>query len=584
MQANFSNNTQLKNKHMDMRTAVPNLATQGPAVPIRNSSLVSMNPLLSCLPSLDTDASHPPPQPPPKPKNVTLELPPLSPMETPSGEEILLSNPKGSRIPSPDGKAYSLVKSTSTPFSKTATSPKQIEVTSPSRIKHDVERSPTIEKPVPHPGYGGYVDPSTSTMYTSLSVPSILSKALPPIPSKSAGTYVPPRPIHIETRSIMDSQSPPVSPEPLGSPTRKGHRRDRSVDEQKSQYYNVSQSSSSMRRSRSQPRLSDYQSASSSKSSSLLSDDGDREKSESKLSLKGVLETFLSPRHKKLEISAPTDFKHEVHVGYDPATGEFTGLPEEWKVLLANAGISKQEQMKHPQAILKVLDFYTDDKKQENAVWEKFRRTTLTEKPDLVSISKQLASGDVQPPQPPSSSPSSRARRELQQQRLSTQYRPGALYRNEPLESSKKGPPPVAPRPQHTLSIMSMDVPKESSGYALKIDQKEERQSILQRAKKIQDKVVIPPSMKSAIPKPGIGAKTKPTHAPPIHGPESSEKVAIMPHPIPPVLDEMNKATKPKRILRECTADNILENLSKFHVLIEISDPILVYFESRKCL
>ena len=50
-----------------------------------------------------------------------------------------------------------------------------------------------------------------------------------------------------------------------------------------------------------------------------------------------------------MEISAPTSFKHEIHVGFDPTSGDFTGLPMEWKQLLDNSGISKDEQIKNPQ-------------------------------------------------------------------------------------------------------------------------------------------------------------------------------------------------------------------------------------------
>jgi len=57
----------------------------------------------------------------------------------------------------------------------------------------------------------------------------------------------------------------------------------------------------------------------------------------------------FQPKEKKMEISAPTSFKHEIHVGYDPANGDFTGLPLEWKQLLENSGISREEQKKNPQ-------------------------------------------------------------------------------------------------------------------------------------------------------------------------------------------------------------------------------------------
>ncbi|KAI6189560.1 Non-specific serine/threonine protein kinase [Aphelenchoides bicaudatus] len=58
-------------------------------------------------------------------------------------------------------------------------------------------------------------------------------------------------------------------------------------------------------------------------------------------------------------ISLPSDFQHTVHVGYDPHTGEFTGMPEHWTRLLQQSQISKQEQQKNPQAVLNALKYYT---------------------------------------------------------------------------------------------------------------------------------------------------------------------------------------------------------------------------------
>jgi p21-activated kinase 1 len=60
----------------------------------------------------------------------------------------------------------------------------------------------------------------------------------------------------------------------------------------------------------------------------------------------------------KPNISYPTKFTHVVHVGYDPDTGEFTGMPEQWTRLLAASNISREMQRAHPQAVLDVLNYY----------------------------------------------------------------------------------------------------------------------------------------------------------------------------------------------------------------------------------
>eukprot|EP00730_Choanoeca_flexa_P002377 TRINITY_DN11028_c0_g1_i1.p1 TRINITY_DN11028_c0_g1~~TRINITY_DN11028_c0_g1_i1.p1 ORF type:complete len:481 (+),score=95.73 TRINITY_DN11028_c0_g1_i1:155-1597(+) len=63
----------------------------------------------------------------------------------------------------------------------------------------------------------------------------------------------------------------------------------------------------------------------------------------------------------KTDISGPLDFVHEVHVGFDPHTGEFSGLPPQWSALLQISGISKNEIARNPQAMVDVLGFYTQD-------------------------------------------------------------------------------------------------------------------------------------------------------------------------------------------------------------------------------
>ncbi|KAK9701387.1 hypothetical protein K7432_011738 [Basidiobolus ranarum] len=100
-----------------------------------------------------------------------------------------------------------------------------------------------------------------------------------------------------------------------------------------------------------------------------------------KNTLKGVLNSlvtsvsdFLSP-DKKVEISSPYNPRHVTHVGFNPDTGEFTGLPREWHILLQEAGITKQEQKANPQAVLDAIGFYTDNKKKEEAVWSKFNHS-----------------------------------------------------------------------------------------------------------------------------------------------------------------------------------------------------------------
>ncbi|PCH42914.1 Pkinase-domain-containing protein [Wolfiporia cocos MD-104 SS10] len=63
--------------------------------------------------------------------------------------------------------------------------------------------------------------------------------------------------------------------------------------------------------------------------------------------------------------SNPTNFVHKVHVGFDPISGAFTGLPDAWSKLLTKSAITREDYAKDPQAVLDVLEFYTDHQKRE---------------------------------------------------------------------------------------------------------------------------------------------------------------------------------------------------------------------------
>ncbi|QIW99386.1 hypothetical protein AMS68_004904 [Peltaster fructicola] len=59
-------------------------------------------------------------------------------------------------------------------------------------------------------------------------------------------------------------------------------------------------------------------------------------------------------------VSHPTGFSHRVHVGFDPVTGGFVGLPVEWERLLKGSALTKDDVAKNPQAVMEVLQFYSD--------------------------------------------------------------------------------------------------------------------------------------------------------------------------------------------------------------------------------
>ncbi|KAI1180197.1 kinase-like domain-containing protein [Nemania sp. FL0916] len=101
-------------------------------------------------------------------------------------------------------------------------------------------------------------------------------------------------------------------------------------------------------------------------------------------------------------VSNPTNFSHAVHVGFDPQTGQFVGLPQEWSKLLNSSAITKEDYERNPQAVFEVLDFYSDlTKRAENP--QQYSSLTPTPPPGSQG-NKQLGynagGATVAPPRP----------------------------------------------------------------------------------------------------------------------------------------------------------------------------------------
>jgi serine/threonine-protein kinase CLA4 len=100
-------------------------------------------------------------------------------------------------------------------------------------------------------------------------------------------------------------------------------------------------------------------------------------------------------------VSNPTNFSHAVHVGFDPQTGQFVGLPPEWSKLLNSSAITKEDYERNPQAVFEVLDFYSDlTKRAENP--QQYPSLTPTPPPGSHQ-NKQLgypSGASVAPPRP----------------------------------------------------------------------------------------------------------------------------------------------------------------------------------------
>ncbi|BEJ13853.1 hypothetical protein CspHIS471_0310270 [Cutaneotrichosporon sp. HIS471] len=81
--------------------------------------------------------------------------------------------------------------------------------------------------------------------------------------------------------------------------------------------------------------------------------------------LYGWMEDIYS-RSPLMGVSRPTNFVHQVHVGFDPVSGGFTGLPPQWSKLLTSSAITKEEAARHPEAVLDVLQFYTNQQMMQS--------------------------------------------------------------------------------------------------------------------------------------------------------------------------------------------------------------------------
>lgn len=67
-----------------------------------------------------------------------------------------------------------------------------------------------------------------------------------------------------------------------------------------------------------------------------------------------------------IEISSPTNVSHNCHVGFDPKTGQFTGLPDTWLAWLKNSKISEQERKENPNAVMDALKAYNKNLQKQH--------------------------------------------------------------------------------------------------------------------------------------------------------------------------------------------------------------------------
>ncbi|RDA92492.1 hypothetical protein CP533_6435 [Ophiocordyceps camponoti-saundersi (nom. inval.)] len=153
---------------------------------------------------------------------------------------------------------------------------------------------------------------------------------------------------------------------------------------------------------------------------------------------------------KKPVISAPENPVHLTHVGYDSATGQFTGLPKEWQRLINESGIPEKERRENPQTMVEILQFYkeTTERPPEDQILEKFHHAASPEMRQLGSPTLSQPSpamyptnymGSFENPRPPPPVPTARVKGPVQGREM-TPSRPAP---KAPVGMSNKSPPPT---------------------------------------------------------------------------------------------------------------------------------------------
>ncbi|XP_062585078.1 serine/threonine-protein kinase PAK 1-like isoform X1 [Saccostrea cucullata] len=107
-----------------------------------------------------------------------------------------------------------------------------------------------------------------------------------------------------------------------------------------------------------------------------------------------------------MNIGPPTAVKHNFHVGFNAATGDFEGLPPAWNALLQSSNISKADQAANPEAVINSLRTFTKSVKKKPGVGKFMQiQESVAESDDELDYSDEekrssKKSNEEQPPAP----------------------------------------------------------------------------------------------------------------------------------------------------------------------------------------
>lgn len=134
-------------------------------------------------------------------------------------------------------------------------------------------------------------------------------------------------------------------------------------------------------------------------------------------------------------VSNPTNFSHRVHVGFDAQSGAFFGLPPEWEKLLTSSALTKEDYKKNPQAVIEVLEFYSEIQMRDQNPQAQYGGLPATpfpgQQPAKPFSSQSMGGSSVAPPRPPPPGPA---------QRLDTGLSPQEKYAEESTPSATSSP------------------------------------------------------------------------------------------------------------------------------------------------
>lgn len=134
-------------------------------------------------------------------------------------------------------------------------------------------------------------------------------------------------------------------------------------------------------------------------------------------------------------------------------------MPKEWSILLHEAGITKQDQQAHPQAVLDIIGFYSDTQggtRMGDDVWKKFNNTYTTQQKNASTSTSNNQQRSTPPMGKESKERTTRQSPETSPKQPNRHHTDNNSMTSN--DESMKRRPPVPARPAHTLSIYSTDI------------------------------------------------------------------------------------------------------------------------------